>query len=111
MKPLARKSDPTVEPVDEVAGLDRALDKTYIRMRERARAAWEHHHAGEDPSDACVSVRIAPAADASATSARKKTAALVSYQIAFALKKSPSVTTQGQDLRIARHGAELVSPY
>ena len=73
MKPLARKSDPIEEQVDEVAGLERALDKSYARMRERARAAWERHHAGKDPSDACVSVRVAPAADAArkSTSPRK----------------------------------------
>ena len=60
MKPLARKS----RPVDEVAGLEQALDKSYSRLRERARAAWERHHAGKDPSDACISVRITPPADA-----------------------------------------------
>lgn len=64
MKPLARKSDPPEEQPDEIAGLERALDKSYARMRERARAAWERHHAGNDPADACVTVRVASAAEA-----------------------------------------------
>ncbi len=36
----------------------RNLDKVYERLRKRARAEWLRHHAGADPSDACVSVRI-----------------------------------------------------
>ena len=72
MKPVARKGDPAEEPIDEVAGLERALDKSYARMRERARAAWERHHAGKDPSDACVSVRVTPGTEpANSTPPRK----------------------------------------
>lgn len=36
----------------------RNLDKVYERLRKRARAEWLRSHAGQDPSDACVSVRI-----------------------------------------------------
>ena len=58
MKALARKSEATGEHPDEVAGLRRALDKSYSRLRERARVAWERHHAGEDPADSSVSVQV-----------------------------------------------------
>jgi hypothetical protein len=44
----------------ETEGLMRALDKVYDRLRKRARAEWLRNHPGEDPSDACVSVRIDP---------------------------------------------------
>lgn len=64
MKPLARKNDPAEEPDEEAQGLERALDKSYSRIRERAREAWERHHAGKDPSEACVSVRVSAPADA-----------------------------------------------
>lgn len=44
---------------DEVKGLERALNKAYSRLRERARAEWLRHHGGKaDPADARVSVRI-----------------------------------------------------
>jgi hypothetical protein len=72
MKPVARKSDATEKPVDEVAGLERALDKSYTRMRERAKAAWARHDAGKDPSDACVSVRVTPAAESSGSASPRK---------------------------------------
>ncbi len=36
----------------------RNLDKVYERLRKRARREWLRSHAGEDPSDASVSVRI-----------------------------------------------------
>ena len=42
----------------EAQGLRRALDRVYVRIRERARTEWELHHRGGEPSDACVSVRI-----------------------------------------------------
>jgi len=42
----------------EAQGLRRALDRVYARVRERARAEWELHHSGREPSDACVSVRV-----------------------------------------------------
>lgn len=62
MKPLPRNR-PAVRPSeDEIKGLARALDKTYARLRERALADWKRHHSAKDPADACVSVRITPAA-------------------------------------------------
>lgn len=36
----------------------RNLDKVYERLRKCARAEWLRNHAGADPTDACVSVRI-----------------------------------------------------
>jgi hypothetical protein len=42
-----------------IAGLRRALDNSYRRVREAARREWERHFAGKfDPSDACVTVRV-----------------------------------------------------
>src|SRR5262249_3844956 len=44
---------------DEIKGLERALNKTYARLREQARAEWLRHHGGKpDAADAKVSVRI-----------------------------------------------------
>ncbi len=47
-----------IEDHPETAALMRNLDKVYGRLRKRARAEWLSHHAGDDPSDACVSVLI-----------------------------------------------------
>ena len=41
-----------------ITGLRHALDVNYARVLETARAQWERHFEGSDPSDACVSVRI-----------------------------------------------------
>jgi hypothetical protein len=41
-----------------IEGLQRAIDNSYRRLREKARHEWESRFAGNDPSDACVSVRI-----------------------------------------------------
>ena len=41
-----------------IASLMQSLDMTYARMVETARQRWEHNFAGNDPSDACVSVRV-----------------------------------------------------
>ena len=46
-------------------GLQTALDRKLLRLREAARCQWESRFADPDPSDACVSVRIV-AADAPA---------------------------------------------
>jgi hypothetical protein len=62
MKALPRNR-PAIRPSqDEIKGLEHALDKTYARLRERALADWKRHHRANDPADACVSVRITPAA-------------------------------------------------
>ena len=47
-----------IENHPETVALMRNLDAVYERLRQRARAEWLRHHAGADPSDACVSVRI-----------------------------------------------------
>lgn len=39
-------------------GFRQALDMNYARMLETAKQEWERHFAGNDPSDACVSVRV-----------------------------------------------------
>ena len=49
--------------IDVVVGLQRALDNSFRRLRENARAQWEKHFAAADPSDACVTVRISTAID------------------------------------------------
>lgn len=50
-----------------IAGLERALDLSYQRLARVARTEWERRFGGNDPSDACVSVRISGAtADARA---------------------------------------------
>jgi hypothetical protein len=46
---------------DVVAGLERALDRTYRSLLKTAQRRWEQSFAGKEPSDACVSVRIGAA--------------------------------------------------
>jgi hypothetical protein len=41
-----------------IDGLRQALDMNYARLLETAKQKWERNFAGNDPSDACVSVRI-----------------------------------------------------
>ncbi len=41
-----------------IAELRRTLDANYGRLLENARKEWESRFAGNDPSDACVTVRI-----------------------------------------------------
>ena len=59
MKIPPRKAGPKRPTADEIKGLERALDKAYARLRERARTEWLRHHGGKaDPADARVSVRV-----------------------------------------------------
>ena len=58
MKTLARRLSESERTGSEVQGLQRALDKSYTLLRERAQAEWQRRCAGRDPSDACVCVRI-----------------------------------------------------
>ena len=46
-----------VENAEIIAGLRQALDSSYRRLLETARADWEHLF-GKDPADACVTVRV-----------------------------------------------------
>lgn len=39
-------------------GLPRAIDNSFHAMIERARQDWQRRFAGQDPSDACVTVKI-----------------------------------------------------
>ena len=41
-----------------IAGLRHALDVNYARVLNAGRGQWERYFEGNDPSDACVSVRI-----------------------------------------------------
>ena len=41
-----------------ITGLRHALDMNYARVLASARTHWERNFEGNDPSDACVSVRI-----------------------------------------------------
>jgi hypothetical protein len=55
--------------LEAVEGLRHALDKNFRRLLESARKDWERLFAGkEDPSDACVSVRVSKAPEEKALS-------------------------------------------
>ena len=41
-----------------IAGLRQALEINYARVLATAQTRWERNFAGNDPSDACVNVRI-----------------------------------------------------
>ncbi|HSV64090.1 MAG TPA: hypothetical protein VLH83_12160 [Chthoniobacterales bacterium] len=41
-----------------ITGLRHALDVNYARVLSNAREQWERYFEGNDPSDACVHVRI-----------------------------------------------------
>jgi hypothetical protein len=45
-----------------VAGLQQTLKRNHEKILAAALSDWEQKYAGRDPSDACVSVHIAPAA-------------------------------------------------
>ena len=42
-------------------GLRQTVDRNFLRLIAAAKAEWERNHAVNDPSDACVSVRITEA--------------------------------------------------
>ena len=46
------------DPNRLIAGFRQTLDVTYARLLETAKQEWERHCSGNDPSDACVSVRV-----------------------------------------------------
>ncbi|MEO6872533.1 MAG: hypothetical protein ABI233_09985 [Chthoniobacterales bacterium] len=62
-RPVSNEARPASKPRrtqdhPEAQALLRNLDRLYERLRKRAQAEWLRSHASEDPSDACVSVRI-----------------------------------------------------
>lgn len=60
ISPLSRPLQPKLATAQLIATLQHALDRKYAQMRDAARRQWEQANAGRvDPSDACVSVRIA----------------------------------------------------
>lgn len=53
--------DPKIPTAQLIADLHEALDRSYRQIRAAARLRWECFTEGRpDPSDACVSIRIAP---------------------------------------------------
>jgi hypothetical protein len=58
MKTLARRTSGDENAAATIEGFQRALDQSYARFRELARAEWQRQNAGPDPSDACVHVHI-----------------------------------------------------
>jgi hypothetical protein len=44
--------------LEMTSGLERAVDHNFRRLFETAKNEWEQRFAGNDPSDACVSVKI-----------------------------------------------------
>ena len=51
-------SDDVIDSHRLISGLKHALDISYERVLATARSQWERNFEGNDPSDACVSVRI-----------------------------------------------------
>jgi hypothetical protein len=51
-------SDHIIDNRRLITGLKHALDVNYARVLDGARQQWERYFQGNDPSDACVSVRI-----------------------------------------------------
>ena len=51
-------SDHIIDSRRLITGLRHALDVNYARVLETARDQWDRYFAGNDPSDACVTVRI-----------------------------------------------------
>jgi hypothetical protein len=51
-------SDHIIDNRRLITGLRHALDVNYARVLDGARQQWERYFQGNDPSDACVSVRI-----------------------------------------------------
>ena len=51
-------SDNLIDSRRLITGLRHALDVSYARVLDAAKERWEQHFEGNDPSDACVTVRI-----------------------------------------------------
>ena len=51
-------SDNFIDSRRLITGLRHALDVSYTRVLDAAKERWERNFEGNDPSDACVSVRI-----------------------------------------------------
>ena len=54
----AALSESVIDSRRLITGLRHALDVNYARVLASAQERWERNFAGNDPSDACVSVRI-----------------------------------------------------
>jgi hypothetical protein len=57
-----RRGDEAIEAemlkCETIEELQRAIDYSYRRLIESARREWERNFAGNDPSDACVRIRV-----------------------------------------------------
>jgi hypothetical protein len=51
-------TDTVIDSRRLIAALRQALDMNYASILSTAQTRWEQNFAGEDPSDACVTVRI-----------------------------------------------------
>jgi hypothetical protein len=51
-------SDNFIDSRRLITGLKHALDVSYTRVLDRARAHWDEHFEANDPANACVRVRI-----------------------------------------------------
>ena len=49
--------------IDVIAGLERALDRTFDRLRENAFRQWQRHFPNGEPSDACVTIHVSEPPD------------------------------------------------
>lgn len=86
-------SESDLSKFEITASLESALDKNFRRLFETAKSVWEHRFAGNDPSDACVSVRIA-AVDAAPEVAATRGSDFV---------KSPSGSVRRNKTKLALH--------
>ncbi|HEY2711523.1 MAG TPA: hypothetical protein VGI60_03340 [Chthoniobacterales bacterium] len=60
MRKNPRESGTNQSVADEISGLERALDRAYTRLRERACGDWERYQGSKsDPANAVVTVRVA----------------------------------------------------
>ena len=57
-QPTASLAESIIDNRRLISGLRHALDVNYERVLGAAREQWERHFEGNDPSDACVRVRI-----------------------------------------------------
>jgi hypothetical protein len=68
-----------------ITGLRHALDVNYARVLDAARTQWERCFEGNDPSDACVSVRI--------TSGKPSAGVLKKPAASFLYGRRPSIAS------------------
>jgi hypothetical protein len=65
-------SDNVIDSRRLITGLRHALDVNYAKVLATAQTRWESAYAGNDPSDACVSVRITSGSPTAGVLRKKK---------------------------------------